>query len=64
MPTKPSPNQQQAPHLPVSGDRLFSLNVSLVFDRFLHHCHTITINGRSYRLKDRANLLTGGEIMP
>jgi hypothetical protein len=27
-----------------------------ILDRLLHHCHVISINGPSYRLKDRASL--------
>ena len=27
-----------------------------ILDRLLHHCHVISIYGRSYRLKDRASL--------
>ena len=27
-----------------------------ILDRMLHHCHVISINGPSYRLKDRASL--------
>ena len=35
-----------------------------ILDRLLHHCDVININGPSYRLKDRMNLVTGGEPMP
>ena len=35
-----------------------------ILDRLLHHCDVITINGPSYRLKDRLNLVNGGETMP
>lgn len=45
----------------VLGDDVLA---TAILDRFLHHCDTITINGPSYRLKDRTNLLTGGETMP
>jgi DNA replication protein DnaC len=27
-----------------------------ILDRLLHHCHVISINGPSYRLKDHASL--------
>jgi DNA replication protein DnaC len=27
---------------------------SAVLDRLLHHCETITIEGKSYRMKDKA----------
>jgi DNA replication protein DnaC len=45
----------------VLGDDVLA---TAILDRFLHHCDTITINGPSYRLKDRTTLLTGGETMP
>ena len=35
-----------------------------ILDRLLHHCDVVSINGPSYRLKDRLNLVTGGEPMP
>ncbi len=34
-----------------------------VLDRLLHHCDVISINGSSYRLKDRIGLVTGGDAM-
>jgi DNA replication protein DnaC len=45
----------------VLGDDVLA---TAILDRFLHHCDTITINGPSYRLKDRTTLLSGGETMP
>jgi DNA replication protein DnaC len=35
-----------------------------ILDRLLHHCDVLTINGPSYRLKDRLALVTGGEPLP
>jgi DNA replication protein DnaC len=35
-----------------------------ILDRLLHHCDVLSINGPSYRLKDRMNLVAGGETMP
>jgi len=35
-----------------------------ILDRLLHHCDVLSINGPSYRLKDRFNLVAGGEPMP
>jgi len=35
-----------------------------ILDRLLHHCYVLSINGPSYRLKDRMALVTGGESMP
>lgn len=35
-----------------------------VLDRLLRHCDVLSINGPSYRLKDRRNLVAGGEPMP
>lgn len=32
--------------------------------RLLHHCDVLSVNGPSYRPKDRLNLVTGGEPMP
>jgi len=44
----------------VLGDDILA---TAILDRLLHHCHAITINGPSYRLKDRLNLITGTETM-
>jgi DNA replication protein DnaC len=35
-----------------------------ILDRPLHHCDVLAINGPSWRLKDRLNLVTKGEPMP
>ena len=45
----------------VLGDDVLA---TAILDRLLHHCDVISINGPSYRLKDRMNLVTGGEPMP
>jgi DNA replication protein DnaC len=45
----------------VLGDEVLA---SAILDRLLHHCNVVNINGPSYRLKDRLNLVTGGEPMP
>jgi DNA replication protein DnaC len=45
----------------VLGDDVLA---TAILDRLLHHCDVIAINGPSYRLKDRMNLVTGGEPMP
>lgn len=42
----------------VLGDDVLA---TAILDRLLHHCDVLTINGPSYRLKDRLNLVTGGE---
>jgi DNA replication protein DnaC len=42
----------------VLGDDVLA---TAILDRLLHHCDVISINGPSYRLKDRLNLVTGGE---
>ena len=44
----------------VLGDDILA---TAILDRLLHHCHAITINGPSYRLKDRLNLITGTETV-
>jgi DNA replication protein DnaC len=44
----------------VLGDDVLA---TAILDRLLHHCDVITINGPSYRLKDRLNLVTGGDAM-
>lgn len=38
----------------VLGDEVLA---TAILDRFLHHCEVIAINGPSYRLKDRADLV-------
>jgi DNA replication protein DnaC len=45
----------------VLGDDVLA---TAILDRLLHHCEVITINGPSYRLKDRTDLPTGGDPMP
>jgi IstB-like ATP binding protein len=45
----------------VLGDDVLA---TAILDRLLHHCDVLNINGPSYRLKDRLNLVTGGESMP
>jgi DNA replication protein DnaC len=45
----------------VLGDDVLA---TAILDRLLHHSDVITINGPSYRLKDRLNLVTGGDHMP
>lgn len=45
----------------VLGDDVLA---TAILDRLLHHCDVLTINGPSYRLKDRMSLVTGGEPMP
>ena len=35
-----------------------------ILDRLLHHCHVISINGPSYRLKDRASLAPTTNSVP
>ncbi|MEP6666352.1 MAG: IS21-like element helper ATPase IstB [Nocardioidaceae bacterium] len=45
----------------VLGDEVLA---TAILDRLLHHCDVLSINGPSYRLKDRFNLATGGEPMP
>jgi DNA replication protein DnaC len=42
----------------VLGDDVLA---TAILDRLLHHCEVIAINGPSYRLKNRLNLVTGGE---
>ncbi|WAX58437.1 IS21-like element helper ATPase IstB [Jatrophihabitans cynanchi] len=44
----------------VLGDDVLA---TAILDRLLHHCDVISINGPSYRLKDRLALVTGGEAM-
>ncbi len=45
----------------VLGDDVLA---TAILDRLLHHCDVLSINGPSYRLKDRFDLVTGGEPMP
>ncbi|MGH3501746.1 MAG: IS21-like element helper ATPase IstB [Nocardioidaceae bacterium] len=45
----------------VLGDEVLA---TAILDRLLHHCEILTINGPSYRLKDREPLATGGETLP
>lgn len=42
----------------VLGDEVLA---TAILDRFLHHCEVIAINGPSYRLKDRADLVNTAE---
>jgi len=44
----------------VLGDDVLA---TAILDRLLHHCDVLSINGPSYRLKDRLNLVTGGDPM-
>ncbi len=44
----------------VLGDDVLA---TAILDRLLHHCDVLSINGPSYRLKDRLNLVTGGDAM-
>lgn len=52
----------------VLGDDVLA---TAILDRLLHHCDVLSINGPSYRLKDRMNLIAtatttpnGGEQLP
>ncbi len=45
----------------VLGDDVLA---TAILDRLLHHCDVLSINGPSYRLEDRLDLVTGGEPMP
>jgi DNA replication protein DnaC len=45
----------------VLGDDVLA---TAILDRLLHHCDVLSIHGPSYRLKDRINLVAGGEPMP
>ena len=42
----------------VLGDEVLA---TAILDRYLHHCEVIAINGPSYRLKDRADLVSNAE---
>lgn len=42
----------------VLGDDVLA---TAILDRLLHHCDVVPINGPSYRLKDRFNLVTGAD---
>ena len=44
----------------VLGDDVLA---TAILDRLLHHCDIVAINGPSYRLKDRLNLVTGGDAV-
>ncbi len=44
----------------VLGDDVLA---TAILDRLLHHCDVLSINGPSYRLKDRLTLVAGGEPM-
>ena len=44
----------------VLGDDVLA---TAILDRLLHHCDVVSINGPSYRLKDRLTLVTGGDPM-
>lgn len=35
-----------------------------ILDRLLHQCDVLSINGPSYRLKERINFVAGGEPLP
>lgn len=45
----------------VLGDDVLA---TAILDRLLHHCHVISINGPSYRLKDRAALAPNSNPVP
>lgn len=45
----------------VLGDDVLA---TAILDRLLHHCDVISINGPSYRLKNRLNLVAGGDTVP
>ncbi|MBA3488058.1 MAG: ATP-binding protein [Longispora sp.] len=45
----------------VLGDDVLA---TAILDRLLHHCDVLNINGPSYRLKNRFDLITAGEPMP
>lgn len=45
----------------VLGDDVLA---TAILDRLLHQCDVLSINGPGYRLKDRFDLVTGGELMP
>jgi len=42
----------------VLGDDVLA---TAILDRLLHHCDVLSINGPSYRLKDRLTLVSGGD---
>lgn len=42
----------------VLGDEVLA---TAILDRYLHHCEVIAINGPSYRLKDRADVVSNAE---
>lgn len=45
----------------VLGDDVLA---TAILDRLLHHCDVLSIDGPSYRLKDRLTLVPGGDPMP
>ena len=45
----------------VLGDDVLA---TAILDRLLHHCDVLSINGPSYRLKDRMSLVAGADPMP
>ena len=45
----------------VLGDDVLA---TAILDRLLHHCDVLSINGPSYRLKDRLTLVSGGDNLP
>jgi DNA replication protein DnaC len=45
----------------VLGDDVLA---TAILDRLLHHCDVLSIDGPSYRLKDRLTLVPGGYPMP
>ncbi|MGW1616439.1 ATP-binding protein, partial [Streptomyces sp. NPDC002285] len=44
----------------VFGDDVLA---TAILDRLLHHCEVISINGPSYRLKNRLTAIEGGTTM-
>lgn len=45
----------------VLGDDILA---TAILDRLLHHCDVLAINGPSYRLRDRLNLIPGHDMTP
>ena len=43
----------------VLGDDILA---TIILDRLLHHCEVLSINGPSYRLRDRMDLIPGADM--
>ena len=43
----------------VLGDDILA---TAILDRLLHHCEVLAINGPSYRLRNRMNLIPGADM--